>query len=203
MDKSMAISLDSKIEDLFEEGRFGKFLEYCRMSDIVVLRQIENLDFVMFKSIMNVSEDEKNAVKAHWEKLTSMVPCGNKSNEDCHHSTSPTECDTTMHDNTNLAELYLLRLLIVRIEHCFADRKGAITIDPIRKPVTWRGLSSEESQIIHKYPNLFYKCSARKFLLIKWIVDRIDYLFATSNSSEIEFKNLYYYLSKSFNILSI
>ena len=44
MDKSMAISLDSKIEDLFEEGRFGKFLEYCRMSDIVVLRQIEYSD---------------------------------------------------------------------------------------------------------------------------------------------------------------
>ena len=37
MDKSMAISLDSKIEDLFEEGRFGKFLEYCRMSDIVIV----------------------------------------------------------------------------------------------------------------------------------------------------------------------
>ena len=77
-----------------------------------------------------------------------MISGGEKADEGCHQSTNSTESDLTIHDNTNPAELYLLRLLIMRIEHCFADRKAAITIDPIRKPVTWRGLSSEELQII-------------------------------------------------------
>lgn len=63
------LTLDSKIEDLFLKEDFAKFREYCNTNNIILLKQLENIDFVIFKQSFKVTDEEKNNAKKYWERL--------------------------------------------------------------------------------------------------------------------------------------
>ena len=202
MKSDVEISLDSKVEDLFKGRCFEKFREYCKINGIVYLYQIESVDFVMFKSLMNVSDEEKNNVKEHWRTLIDIANgilgqenyfCDKEDKyseiDACQEQTNISKTNSEKYNENNLGhqastwsyiehfeELQIV-FLIMKVEKYFSSNRSFIPVAPCDKPVLWEGLSNSDIQIINENPNLFYKCSARRFVLVKWIIDEINRLF--------------------------
>ena len=216
------ISLDCKIEDLFKGIRFEKFCEYCRTNGIVYLRQLESIDFVMFKSSMNVSDEEKNNAKEYWRTLIDIAN-GTLKQEDyfcdeddmyseidtCEDQSHISETNSENHDDNDLEaqvsdwgylecfEESQIVSLITRVERYFSSNRSFIPVDSCDEPVFWEGLTDSDIQIINKNPNLFYKCSAKRFVLVKWIIDEINCLFKKWWLT-IDINSIYFHLGRVF-----
>ena len=221
------ISLDCKIEDLFKGIRFEKFCEYCRTNGIVYLRQLESIDFVMFKSSMNVSDEEKNNAKEYWRTLIDIAN-GTLKQEDyfcdeddmyseidtCEDQSHISETNSENHDDNDLEaqvsdwgylecfEESQIVSLITRVERYFSSNRSFIPVDSCDEPVFWEGLTDSDIQIINKNPNLFYKCSAKRFVLVKWIIDEINCLFKKNGGLTIDINSIYFHLGEFFGVSS-
>lgn len=227
MKLKVEVSLDCKIEDLFKVKRFVKFCEYCKINGIVYLHQLESVDFVMYKSSFDVTDDEKNCAREYWKTLVDIAN-GTLKQEDC----SLYEDDIYSEVETNEEQLcvaeddyqvdsaeYLtieesndndqdsfeeseIASLISRIEKYYSAVKSYITIDSCDKPVFWKGISDAECQIINTKPNVFYKCTAKRFVLVKWIVDQVERVFEENGGIKIDINNIYSHLGEFFGVVS-
>lgn len=220
-------SFDCKIEDLFKGIHFRKFCEYCRTNGIVYLRQLESIDFVMFKSLMRASDEEKNIAKEYWKTLIdarkrtqeqedySAKKEGtclkiNKSEEQTYIAETNSEIcyDNILEahasdlEHLNFYNETKIASLIKRVEDFFSSNRSFVSMYSCDKPISWKGLTNSEIQIVNKYPNLFYKCSAKRFVLVKWIINEIDYLFKKTSLLALDINIIYSYLKKHFRILS-
>jgi len=223
----LKISFDCKIEDLFRETRFKKFCEYCKENGIFYLGQIETIDFVMFKSLMNVSEEEKNDVKEYWKALVDIAN-GVLKQEDYFHDKYGIYSETGICEehtviveinsnnfNDNASKDYIcdsghfnsfkeskIAFLIKKAEEYFSSNKSVIPINSCNEPIFWKGLSDSEIQIVNENPNLFYKCSSKRFVLVKWIIDEIECLFRKKGELTLDINSIYFHLGKYFGVSS-
>ncbi len=227
MSMYMNISIDCKITDLFKAKRFAKFCEYCKINDITYLHQLESVDFIMFKSSFDVTDDEKNCARDYWKMLTDITN-GTLNQEDCFFYEDD-ECSYTETQEENISEIeennqtYFAEALgivengvdeqecfkesevaslISRVEKYYSLIKSYIAIDFCEKPVFWKGLSDAECNIVNTKSNLFYKCTTKRFVLVKWIVDEVERMFKENGREKVDINSIYSHLGEFFGVSS-
>jgi len=102
--------------------------------------------------------------------------------------------------NEKILKNNLTERLIGKLESYYAlDHKYIILNDRF---------SYEEIKIVDKYPKLFFKCTPKRVVLVKWIVVEIEKQFKKQNTPSISLKKLYYMLrlhfrTSAFNISNL
>ncbi|MDH7578820.1 MAG: sigma factor-like helix-turn-helix DNA-binding protein [Bacillota bacterium] len=85
--------------------------------------------------------------------------------------------------------------IILKMENYFATRHAYVTFDTLN-------FSDKEIAIINKYPKIFFKCTPKRILLVKWIIDETENLFRDNNASAIFLEKLYDFLRNRFKTYS-
>ena len=86
--------------------------------------------------------------------------------------------------------------IISKMENYFAAKKQYVNPDLLN-------LSAKDIDLIDKYPNLFFKCSPKRILLVKWIVDETENFFKDDGASAVFLDNLYTFLRGCFKTHSL
>lgn len=221
------ISLDSKIEEMFKAKCFDKFREYCKVNGIVSLHQLESVDFIMFKCSYNITEDEKNCAREYWKTLINIANGTLMQENDFFYindegsstemydeqileteedyQTHSAECLDIEENNVSKLELFNdtdITALISRIENYYSISKSFITTVFCDKPVLWKGISDTECKIISMKPNLFYKCTEKRFVLVKWIIEEVERMFEENGRVKVDINSMYSHLREFFGITS-
>ncbi len=90
--------------------------------------------------------------------------------------------------------------LIKKFEGFFCMNHSFVPVYAIEFPNKWDGLTYEEYKIINLNSKLFYKCSARRIVLIKWIIEDTEKIFEGKKTVKVE--EVYEHLSKQFDVSS-
>lgn len=85
--------------------------------------------------------------------------------------------------------------IISEMEYYFAKNQQAVNLNCI-------DFNERDIEIINNYPNLFFKCSPKRVVLTKWIIDETNNFFKHINADVIEINELYLFLREHFNTYS-
>ncbi len=217
------ISLDSKIEDLFEGINYRKFRRYCKAKNLIYLHQLKSTDFSMYKTELNTTNYEKNIVLELWNTLintlyeTSLRESFINNDSEKHFESTLQEeklCMTEFQSEERRGDYYdrlwardivyyqqaSVADLINRIDTCFCDCRTFITAAPCEYPVKWEGLSEAEIETVNKNPGVFCNFSTNEFIIIKWIIDEINCMFDKDTDLAMDFDSLCSHLEVHFKV---
>jgi len=87
--------------------------------------------------------------------------------------------------------------IVARMEQFFATRK---TYVPLLKSIKYKYLnfSGNEIAIINNYSQIFYKCTPKRAVLVKWILDETEKIFDKNGTSIILLEDLYNFMCNRF-----
>jgi len=81
--------------------------------------------------------------------------------------------------------------IIYEMENYFAANQKYVDLDAMK-------FSYKCINAIDKYPNIFFKCSVRRIVLTKWVVDETENFFRCNKTSVIHLHDLHRFLRKCF-----
>ena len=106
---------------------------------------------------------------------------------------------TPSHPSKNLEKQFFkspsanqITKIITKMEEYFAIEQKYISL--------YNNFSSEEIEIIDDNPAIFFKCTSKRVVLVKWIVQEVENYFNTQNISYIFLDNLYNFLRTRFMV---
>ncbi len=85
----------------------------------------------------------------------------------------------------------LINNIVIKMEAYYSPFKKYIDIDVL-------GFSEHEIEVINNNPKIFFKCTAKRTLLVKWILDETEKYFTKSSAKTVHFWQLYDFLRSSF-----
>lgn len=113
---------------------------------------------------------------------------------------------TNFNDNReskNSGDYDSINAVVKEMQQYYVKHKGIVPVEYLESAVGGTVISSANLSILEKNPHIFYKCTAKKFVLIKWIFDVIEKMFNESNENTLLVEEIYECLRKEFSASSV
>jgi len=167
------IGMDAIIE-VFSDPIFDSFRSYCEGKNMIFINDLDDYEIDLFRKIYKPTEEEFLRVITKWEKAKVTY-----------------NTDFNSKENTGRVQL------IQKMEKYFKENSLYISAELATR------LSDDEVKIVKAYPDLFFKCTGKRAVLVKWIIIELDRLFVQRQISflvlEVIYEHLFNYLNIGFH----